>query len=67
MMWTWLTHARFLRLSPRAGRGRAALADRVRGALRALLSQLYVPIDAPHPNPLPARAGRGGALDRRRT
>jgi hypothetical protein len=48
-----------LGLSPRAGRGRAALADRVRGSLRALNSILYSLIEAPHPNPLPARAGRG--------
>jgi hypothetical protein len=50
----------FLRLSPRAGRGRAASADRVRGVLRELLCQLFARIEAPHPNPLPVRTGRGG-------
>jgi hypothetical protein len=50
-----------LSLSPSAGRGRAALADRVRGSLRELLCLLYSLIEAPHPNPLPVRPGRGGA------
>ncbi|MET4065836.1 hypothetical protein ABID58_000610 [Bradyrhizobium sp. S3.2.6] len=49
-----------LRLSPHAGRGRAALADRVRGALRELLWQSFARREAPHPNPLPVRTGRGG-------
>jgi hypothetical protein len=45
-------------LAPLAGRGRIALAIRVRGSLRVPLCLLYSLIDAPHPNPLPARAGR---------
>ncbi|MET4764864.1 hypothetical protein ABH975_000444 [Bradyrhizobium ottawaense] len=48
-----------VRLSPRAGRGRAALADRVRGGLRELLCQPFARREAPHPNPLPVRTGRG--------
>ena len=55
-----------LSLSPRAGRGRTALAGRVRGSLRELLWQLYALIDAPHPDPLPVRTGRGSALPRRK-
>jgi hypothetical protein len=55
-----------LSLSPRAGRGRAALADWVRGSLRALSSILYSLIEAPHPNPLPVRTGRGRAPRKRR-
>jgi hypothetical protein len=55
-----------LSLSPRAGRGRTALAGRVRGSLRELLTQLCALMEAPHPNPLPVRTGRGSALPRRR-
>jgi hypothetical protein len=55
-----------LSLSPRAGRGRAALADRVRGSLRELLCLLYSLVEAPHPNPLPVRTGRGSRPHLRR-
>jgi hypothetical protein len=55
----------FFHLSPRAGRGRA-LSARVRGSLGAFLCLLYSLIDAPHPNPLPVRTGRGGAPNVRR-
>jgi hypothetical protein len=50
---------RSLFTSPRARGEVGSLAIRVRGSLRELLSQLSVPIEAPHPNPLPVRTGRG--------
>jgi hypothetical protein len=37
----------------------APKAIRVRGSLRTILWQLYALIEAPHPNPLPVRTGRG--------
>jgi hypothetical protein len=46
--------------------GEVGAQRRVRGALHALLCQLYSLIDAPHPNPLPVRTGRGGVRHLRR-
>jgi hypothetical protein len=53
--------------SPRSrGEVGSPLAIRVRGILSAFLCLLYSLIEAPHPNPLPARAGRGGVRHTRR-
>jgi len=57
---------RSLFTSPRTRGEVGSLAIRVRESLRELLAQLFAPIDAPHPNPLPARAGRGSTLPSRR-
>jgi hypothetical protein len=45
--------------TPKRSFGYAATADRVRGSLRELLRQSFAWIEAPHPNPLPVRTGRG--------
>ena len=45
--------------TPKRSFGYAALADRVRGSLRELNSILYSLTEAPRPNPLPVRTGRG--------
>jgi|EndMetStandDraft_8_1072994.scaffolds.fasta_scaffold175499_2 hypothetical protein len=55
-----------LNLSPHAGRGQTAQAGRVKGTLRELHWQLHALIEAPHPNPLPVRTGRGRAPGARR-
>ena len=47
--------------SPRLRGEVGSLAIRVRGSLHTLVYHLHVLIAAPHPNPLPARAGRGSA------
>lgn len=54
-----------LRLAPLAGRGRTALAGRVRGSFRELHDLLSLLIEAPHPNLLPVRTGRRGAVNKR--
>src|SRR3954465_16093176 len=48
------------RLSPLAGRGRIALAIRVRGSLRELLGQLHARIEGPPPPPPPPPTRGGG-------
>jgi hypothetical protein len=47
--------------SPRVRGEVGSLAIRVRGSFNAFTRILLAPIMAPHPNPLPARAGRGSA------
>ncbi len=52
--------------SPRV-RAEVGAQRRVRGSLHEFLCVLYSMIDAPHPNPLPVRTGRGSAARKRRT
>jgi hypothetical protein len=54
--------------TPKQSFGYVASLDaiRVRGSLRELLTQLNALIEAPHPNPLPVRTGRGSAPTARR-
>jgi len=47
--------------SPRFRGEVGSLAIRARGSLGAFLDLLCAPTDAPHLDPLPAKAGRGGA------
>ena len=51
-------------LAPLAGRGRIALAIRVRGSLRAFLWLLFSLIEAPHPTLSPQEWGEGADLQR---
>jgi hypothetical protein len=52
--------------SPRVRGEVGSLAIRVRGSFREFVYQPHMLIKAPHPNPLPARAGRGSAARLRR-